>query len=194
MKTRKNSKCIESITPNHVVMTDRGYKQVKNVKEGDSVFGINKDAGKIELYQVRKRTIPNTLTKEDKKEMDSCKRNIKSMKIETKKTLKNELPQGMNAYAVRLLLEGVKELHVELVKGGFKVFAMIEDGKTKMDLVEDICDFTGWKDKGGYMGSSSFDPKFADEVIADFGKAVWGKPKRFKRNKIIDISQLTKVG
>lgn len=101
----------------------------------------------------------------------------------TKTTDNPDVAQGMNAEALRIILRNTTELQAVATRHGFKVQATIE-GKP-MDLTEDICDFCGWKNRNGYMGSKEFDTGFVKEVIADFGKIVFGRGNRFKLSTTI---------
>jgi hypothetical protein len=89
------------------------------------------------------------------------------------------IAQGMNAEALRIILKDTKNLHIVQYPVGFTVIAFYSVDESPLDLVEDICDFTGWKNRNGKMGGREFNPEFAKGVIADFGKIVFGDGKRF---------------
>lgn len=97
----------------------------------------------------------------------------------TKTTDNPEVAQGMNAEALRILLKDTQNLQVVQYPVGFTVMAYYSVDEKPMDLVEDICDFTGWKNRNGRIGGREFNLEFAKEVIADFGKIVFGDAKRF---------------
>ncbi len=99
--------------------------------------------------------------------------------FKTKTTGNKDVAQGWNAEALRILLKDVKELQVIHLPEGFKVFGHNPVDGNPIDLVEDICDFTGWKNRKGYIGGKEFNPEFAKEVIGDFGLIVFGSRKRF---------------
>jgi hypothetical protein len=104
--------------------------------------------------------------------------------FKTKTADKGYTAEGMNAEALRILFKDTKSLQVVQHPVGFTVIGYYDLDNKPMDLTEDICDFTGWKNRNGYIGGREFNPEFAKEVIADFGKIVFGDAKRF--NVIIE--------
>lgn len=102
--------------------------------------------------------------------------------FKTKTTDKKNVAQGMNAEALRIMFNDTKNLQVVFFKGkGFKVMGYNNIETMPMDLVEDVCDYTGWQNHDGFIGhKNEFSKEFAKTVIADFGWILFGDKRKFK--------------